>query len=180
MSDALDAGITRNELYGMLADGTVERLTRGLYRLTELPELSNPDLIVVALRVPKAVVCLISALAFHELTTQVPHAVWIALPTGARTPRLDHPPLSVHHFSPEPYKAGIECRSMDGVNIKIYNQEKSVADAFRFRNQIGLGVAIEALSTYAERQRINVERLVQYARIGQVDNIMRPYIEALL
>jgi predicted transcriptional regulator of viral defense system len=180
MSEALAAGVSRYRLYRMLDDGVLERVSRGVYRLTELPPISDPDLAVVALRVPRAVVCLVSALAFHDLTTQVPHAVWIALPRGADTPRLDHPPLSVHRFGPDAFEAGVEVHELDGVEVKVYGAEKTLADVFKFRNQVGMDVALEALGLYAGRRRRDVEALLEYARICRVERLMRPYLEALL
>ncbi len=180
MSEALEAGISRYALYRMLDEGVVERVSRGVYRLVDLPPLSEPDLAVVALRIPKAVVCLVSALAFHELTTQVPHAVWIALPRNARTPRLDHPPLSVHRFARSAYEAGVEMHHVDGVPIRIYGAEKTLADLFKFRNRVGIDVALEALELYAERHRPDVGALLDYARVCRVERVMRPYLEAVL
>lgn len=180
MSEALAAGLSRYRLYRMLDDGVLERVSRGVYRLAELPAISDPDLAVVALRVPRAVVCLVSALAFHDLTTQVPHAVWIALPRGVDTPRLDHPPLSVHRFAPDAFEAGVEIHELDGVEVKVYGAEKTLADVFKFRNQVGLDVVLEALELYAGRRRRDVEALLEYARICRVERVMRPYLEALL
>lgn len=180
MSEALSAGVSRYRLYRMLDDGVLERVSRGVYRLTELPPISDPDLAVVAMRVPRAVVCLVSALAFHDLTTQVPHAVWIALPRGADTPQLDHPPLSVHRFAPEAYQAGVEVHELDGVDVKVYGAEKTLADVFKFRNQVGMDVVLEALELYAAHRRRDVQALLEYARVCRVERVMRPYLEALL
>ena len=180
MSEALEAGISRYALYRMLEEGVVERVSRGVYRLVDLPPLGDPDLAVVALRVPKAVVCLVSALAFHELTTQVPHAVWIALPRASQTPRLDHPPLSVHRFARAAYEAGVETHDVGGVPIRIYGPEKTLADLFKFRNRIGMDVVLEALESYAEQKRPDVGALLEYARVCRVERVMRPYLEATL
>lgn len=180
MSEALEAGISRYALYRMLDEGVVERVSRGVYRLVDLPPLGDPDLAVVALRIPGAVVCLVSALAFHELTTQVPHAVWIALPRGSRTPRLEHPPLSVHRFARAAYEAGIETHGVDGVPIRVYGPEKTLADLFKFRNRVGMDVVLEALELYSERARTDVGALLEYARVCRVERVMRPYLEATL
>lgn len=180
MSEALAAGVSRYRLYRMLEAGVLERVSRGVYRLAELPAVSDPDLAVVALRVPRAVVCLVSALAFHALTTQVPHSVWIALPRGMDTPQLDHPPLSVHRFAPEAYWAGVEVHELDGVKVRVYGAEKTLADAFKFRSQVGMDVVLEALELYAGRRRRDVQALLEYARVCRVERVMRPYLEALL
>jgi predicted transcriptional regulator of viral defense system len=180
MSEALAAGLTRYALYKMLDSGQLERISRGVYRLTDLPSVSDPDLAVVAVRISKAVVCLVSALAFHGLTTQVPHAVWIALPRGADTPRLDHPPLLVHRFAREAYEAGVEEHVLDGATVQVYGAEKTLADLFKFRNRVGLDVVLEALDLYLERGRPDVAALMEYARICRVAQVMRPYLEAKL
>lgn len=180
MSEALAAGVSRSELYAMLDEGVIERVSRGVYRLAQLPTIGNPDLVVVAVRAPKAVVCLVSALALHDLTTQVPHAVWIALPRGSRAPSLEYPPLSVHRFAPAAYEAGVERHQLDGFEVKVYSPEKTLADVFKFRNRVGMDIALEALDLYSERKRRNVQALLEYARVCQVENVMRPYLEAVL
>jgi predicted transcriptional regulator of viral defense system len=141
---ALRLGIHPRTLYAMRDSGVLERLSRGLYRLAELPPLSNPDLVTVTLKVPQAVVCLVSALAFHELTTQVPHAVDVALHRGSGRPRLKHPPLRIFWFSGPAWSEGVETHPLDNVPVRIYSPAKSVADVFKYRRKIGLDVALEA------------------------------------
>ena len=136
-ADAIQNGIHPRTLYQLRDNGTVERISRGVYRLAELAAISNPDLVTVASRVPNAVICLISALSFHDLTTQIPHVVSIAIQRDSRSPRIDFPPISVHQFSSESYAAGIENHEIDGVPVKIYNPEKTIVDCFKFRNKIG-------------------------------------------
>jgi predicted transcriptional regulator of viral defense system len=126
------------------------------------------------------VICLISALAFHELTTQVPHQVYVALPRGSEEPRVDHPPIRVFKFSGQAFSEGIEVREFDGITVRVYSPAKTVADCFKFRNQIGLDVAIEALKLYQRTSDFSVNELMKFARICRVDKIMRPYIEAIL
>jgi predicted transcriptional regulator of viral defense system len=176
MSEALAQGVSRRRFYALRDEGTIEQLSRGVYRLAELPPLSEPDMVAVALRAPKAVVCLVSALAFHELTTQIPQAVAIALPTRSRAPRLDNPPLEVHHFSPLAWQAGIEEHSLDGVTVKVYSAEKTLADCFKFRNRIGMESVLEALKLYRMRKKFNLKKLVEYARVCRVETVMRPYL----
>jgi len=179
-SQAIKAGIHRRTLYAMRDARIVERLSRGLYRLAEAPPLSNPDIVTVALKVPDAVVCLISALAFHNLTAQVPHAVYIALPTHAWEPGFRQPPVEVFEFGGKAYSEGIEIHELDGVPVRIYGPEKTLADCFKYRNKLGLGVAIEALKLYAERGRGDVDAIMRFARICRVARVMRPYLEATL
>jgi len=180
MSEAVRYGITRYMLYSLRDRGIIERISRGIYRLVELPPISNPDLVTVGLRFPNSVVCLVSALAFHDITTQIPHAVSVAFPKDSRVPSLDYPPIQVHKFSEEAYKSGIEEHLIDGVPIKVYNPEKTLADCFKFRNKIGMDVALEALKLYKKRRKFNPGELLEYARICRVENVMRPYLEALI
>ncbi len=179
-ADAIRAGIHSRTLYQLRDNGTLEMLSRGVYRLTGQEPISNPDLVIVATRIPQATICLVSALAFHEMTTQIPHSVSIALGKGTETPRLDYPPLSVHRFSEATLNEGVETHQIDGVTIKVYSPEKTLADCFKFRNKIGMDVVIEALKLYRSRKRVNVSELLKYAKHCRVENVMRPYLEAAL
>lgn len=176
--EALAAGIHPRTLYMLRDKGELEQLSWGVYRLTDLPDLSEPDLATVAKRVPEGVLCLISALAVHELTTQIPHAVHLALPRGSRYPKLDHPPLRVYLFSKDAFLAGVEERVVDGVPVRLYGAEKTLADCFKFRHKIGLDVATEALRAYRRRPGANLQWVYEYARVCRVANIIRPYLEA--
>ena len=177
--EALAAGVHPRTLYGMQSTGELERLARGLYRLAGLPPLSDPDLATVAKLIPQGVICLISALAYHELTTQIPHEVHLALPRTARHPTLKFPPLHVFRFSRQAFEVGIETQTIDGVSVRIYSPEKTLADCFKFRNKIGLDVAIEALRTYRGRRRHRLQEVLQYARMCRVESVIRPFLEAI-
>ena len=179
-AEALKAGVHPRTLYALRDSGALERVSRGVYRLADQAPIFNPDLVTVALRIPRAVICLVSALHFHEITTQIPHKVSIALERGAETPRLDQPPLSVHRFSKEAFSSGIGQHEIDGVTVRIYSPEKTLADCFKFRNKIGMDIVLEALKLYRDRKRFRTDRLLEYARICRVDNVMKPYLEALL
>jgi predicted transcriptional regulator of viral defense system len=179
-SEAIRFGIHPRTLYAMRDAGELECLSRGLYRIADLPPLGNPDLVAVALKVPTGVICLISALAYNELTTQIPHDVYLALPRGAEPPRLDYPPVRIFWFTGEAFTEGIETREVDGVPMRIYGVEKTLADCFKYRNKIGLDTAVEALKRYVSRRRVDVVKLMAYARICRVEKVMRPYLEALL
>jgi predicted transcriptional regulator of viral defense system len=178
MSEAVDRGITRYMLYSLRDKGVVEPISRGVYRLVELPPISNPDLLPIAMRYPNTVVCLISALSFHEITTQIPHEVSLAVPRRSRAPSIDYPPLVVHRFTDEAYKAGIEEHDIDGAKIKVYSPEKTLADCFKFRNKVGMDVVLEALKLYKNRRKFDHKKILEYARICRVEKIMRPYLEA--
>ena len=180
MSEAIAHGITRYMLYSLRDKGIIEQVCRGIYRLVELPPISNPDMVTVSLRFPNAVICLISALSYHNITTQIPHVVSVAVPRDSRIPSLDYPPVQAHRFSNEAYNSGIENHAIDGVPVKIYTPEKTLADCFKFRNKIGMDVVIEALKLYRSRQQFNLEKLLTYAAACRVKNIMTPYVEAMI
>ncbi|HOE83554.1 MAG TPA: type IV toxin-antitoxin system AbiEi family antitoxin domain-containing protein [Myxococcota bacterium] len=177
MSEAIRCGISRYMLYTLRDKGIIEQVSRGVYRLAELPPVSNPDLVTVALRYPNAVICLVSALAYHEITTQIPHSVSVAVARESRLPSLDYPPITVHRFSAQAFHAGIEEHQIDGATVRIYSPEKTLADCFKFRNQLGMDVVLEALKLYKSRRKFNIEALLKYAKICRVENVMRPYLE---
>lgn len=133
MSEAISSGISRTMLYTLLEEGIIEKISRGSYRLTELELLSNPDLVTVALRAPNSVICLISALSFHDITTQIPRKVHIAISKKSIAPRIHEPPIQVHWFLEETFQIGVETHVIDNVNVKVYNAEKTIADCFKFR-----------------------------------------------
>jgi predicted transcriptional regulator of viral defense system len=173
-------GIDQPILIQMCEEDLLVKEARGLYRLAELPPLSNPDLVQVAVRVPNSVICLISALSFHELTTQIPYRVYIALPQKTKAPRIDYPPLDIVYLSDKPYLAGIEEHMMDGVSVRIYSREKTLADCFKFRNKIGLDIALEALKDYLRQPDRDIQGILDYAKINRVEKIIRPYLQAAL
>jgi predicted transcriptional regulator of viral defense system len=179
MSEALEAGINRKTLYSMRDEGVIEQLSRGVYRLASLPGLEAPDLVTVAARIPHGVVCLLSALAFHDLTTHIPHAVDVAVARGVTKPRVDYPPVRIYWFSPEAFEAGVETPNIDGRKVRVYSTEKSIADAFKYRNKIGLEIALEALRGWLGRRGAKLERLLRHARVLRVERVMRQYLEAL-
>lgn len=176
--EALAAGIHPRTLYAMRDSGELVQLARGLYRLADLPPLSNPDLATVGKRVPQGVFCLISALAFHELTTQIPHVVHLALSRNSRTPRLSYPPIQVYRFSRESFEAGIEIHTIEGIDVRVYSAEKTLADCFKYRSKVGLEVALEALQTYRKRRGAKLQRILEHARTCRVESVIRPYLEA--
>lgn len=178
--EALDHGVHPRTLYAMRDSGLLERLDRGLYRLSDLPPLSDPDLVTVANKIPKGVVCLISALHFHDITTQIPHAVSIAVSRGTEPPRLEFPPIQLHWFSGEAFTAGIEIHHIDKTPVKVYDAEKTLADCFKYRNKIGMDTVLEALTLYRDQKKPKPRKLIKYAKVCRVENVMRPYLEALL
>ena len=179
-SQALKGGIHPRTLYALRECGVITELSRGVYCFSDRDDISQPDIVSIALRVPRGVVCLISALAYHEITTEVPHELSVAIPRGVSPARIHYPPTRFYLYGHEAYRAGIETHEINKVLVKIYAPEKTVADCFKFRNKIGLDVAIEALKLTRERKKSSPRQLLHYARICRVERIMKPYLEALL
>jgi len=177
--DVLAAGIHPRTLYWLRDSGAVEQFSRGLYHLTthELP--SSPDVVAVAIRVPHGVIALISALDLHELTTQIPGAVWVALRRDVKTPRIDYPPVRVVHLSPQSFGAGVEARLIGATTVKVFSAGKTVADCFKFRSLVGLDVAVEALREALRARATTPAELMEYAHIDRVAAVVRPYLEAM-
>jgi predicted transcriptional regulator of viral defense system len=177
--ELLRAGIHPRTLYALREAGIVEPLSRGLFRLAEARPLAYPDLVVVSAKIPQGVICLISALAHYELTTQIPHAVHVAVPRGTEPPRLPYPPVKLYWFSGEAFEEGIDSVKVDGFSVRIYSPEKTLADCFKYRHKLGLDTAVEALRIYCQRRRPKLDLVLQYAEVCRVKNVMRPYLEAL-
>ena len=179
-NQALMQGIHPAALYRLLEDGKIMRLARGLYRLTSTQEFSNPDLAVVAAKAPDAVVCLISALSFHGITTQVPRAVYLAVPRGRYAGlRLRTPPVRIYRFDAPTFDHGIEPHAIDGIPVRIYNVARTVVDCFNYRNKLGLDVAIEALRFARARKRISNREILRFAHLLRQDRVMAPYLESV-
>jgi len=178
-TEAMREGIHPRDLYAMRDAKVLDQLSRGLYRLSDMPSMENPTFVTVARRVPEGVLCLISALAYHEMTTQIPHEVYLAVKMGARTPKLDYPPIRVFHFSGKAFTEGVETRKVDGVSFKVYSREKTLADCFKYRNVVGMDTALEALRNYWKSKWKKTDELTKFAKICRVDNVMGPYLEAI-
>lgn len=173
-------GIHSQQLSRLVAEGRFERLARGLYRLKERPPGQFIGLALASLAAPRGIVCLVSALSFHEVGTQVPHEIWIALDRRTRVPALQWPRLRVVRFGGESMTAGIERHRLEGVGVPIFGVAKTVADCFKYRNKVGLDVALEALREGWRAKRFTMEEIGRYARICRVEKVMRPYLEALV
>jgi predicted transcriptional regulator of viral defense system len=180
VSTAIKYGIPKHIIYEMIRNQDLVPEARGLYRLAESEPLGNPDLVQVSLLIPRSVICLISALYIHGLTTQIPKQVYIALPQGVKERKIDYPPLRVFHLSKRPFLAGIEKHIMDGITVQVYDKEKTITDCFKYRKQIGMEVTLEALKDYMRQPSPNVHRLMNYAGINRVEKLIRPYVETLL
>lgn len=175
--DAIHA--PRVALSRLSAAGLVERVGRGLYRLPDAQVSEYESLETVATKVPQAVFCLLTALQFHELTTQLPRQVWIAMPRGSHPPRIDYPPIKMVQFTGEAYTAGVEEVERDGVKLRVYSVAKTVADCFKHRNKIGLDVALEALKDARSSNKASVDDIWRHAKMCRVANVMRPYLESV-
>ena len=172
-------GLPREYLLRLYRRGQIVRSGRGLYSLPNAAITERHSYAEVARRVPGGVFCLLSALAFHEITTQSPRSVWIALPQGARRPAISSPSLRVVRLSGASLTKGIENHKVEGVPIRVYSAAKTVADCFKFRNKIGLDVAIEALKDSLRQKKATVNGVYHYAKVCRVSNVIRPYMEAL-
>ena len=178
-ADLEDRGIPRGRLYRLVRAGLVERQGRGIYVASGHPYSAEHTLAQVARRIPGGVLCLLTALRFHELTTQAPAEVWIALPEKARRPRLDYPRLRVARFSGAALTEGIETHRIENVDVRVYSAAKTVADCFKYRNKIGIDVAVEALRDLSRRHRGRANELARFARICRVARVMQPYLDAI-
>ena len=174
-----ELGIARVVLSRLTASGLLERVGRGVYRLPDAQGAEHESLATIAVKVPQAVFCLLTALQIHELTTQLPRQVWIAMPQGSHVPKMDYPPVKMVQFSGEAYAQGIEAVRADQVELRVYGVAKTVADCFKHRNKVGLDVAIEALKEALAANKTNANDLWRFAKICRVANVMRPYLEAL-
>jgi predicted transcriptional regulator of viral defense system len=172
-------GITRAQLARLVAEGLVLRRARGVYVAARHAPTAEHTLAHVAKRVPDGVFCLLTALRFHGLTTQSPAEVWIALPEKARRPRLDYPRLRVARFSGAALIEGVEEHDVEGASLRIYTPAKTVADCFKYRNKVGIDVAVEALRDFSRKYRGGATELSRFARICRVSRVMQPYLDAI-
>ncbi|HWE97412.1 MAG TPA: type IV toxin-antitoxin system AbiEi family antitoxin domain-containing protein [Tepidisphaeraceae bacterium] len=171
--------IPRHHLTSLVEEGVMLRSGRGLYMLADAPVSENHSLAEACKRVPGGVICLLSALRFHGLTTQNPWEVWLALTPASRRPKADHPPLRVVRFSGTAFMEGIERRRIEGVEVRIYSAAKTVADCFKYRNKIGVDVAVQALRDAWQKRAVTADQLAHFARVCRVTNVMRPYLDSL-
>lgn len=177
--DLDEIGAPRVILTRLTATGQLEKTGRGIYRLPDSQVSEHENLLAIATKVPQAVFCLLTALQFHELTTQLPRRIWIAMPRGSHTPKIDYPPLKMVQFAGDSYAEGIEVVERDQVKLRVYCVAKTVADCFKHRNKIGLDVALEALKDAKAQKKASADELWRFAKICRVANVMRPYLEAL-
>lgn len=180
VKDLIAAGINPAYLWRLHARGVLERVSRGVYRLADAEVDPAHALAVVAKRVPEGVICLLSALRFHEIGTQNPFEVWVAIHQDARRPTIDNPSVRIVYHSGDALTAGIVEHTIEGIRVRIYDPAKTVADCFKHRNKIGLDVALEALRDGWRQRKFTMDALEHYARVCRVSNVMRPYVEAMV
>ena len=177
--DLTERGLPTVALTRLVRQGRLQRVGRGLYALPDRPVSEHNALAEVARKHPQAIVCLLSALRFHDLTTQSPFEVWLAIPNKARAPKMDYPPLRIVRFSGAALTRGVEDHVIDGVPVRVTSVARTVADCFKFRNKIGLDVALESLQEAWRAKRASMDEFWRYATLCRVANVMRPYMESL-
>ncbi len=179
-AEIIEAGFNKSLLKTILNSARIHKVDRGLYRLSDGSTLSSPDLVAVSIKVPKGVVCLLSALAFHEATIERPLCVDLSILWGTHANRIKYPPVRFYRFSPKTWKDGIEEREIEGHKIRVYNLAKTIADCFKFRNKIGIDVARDALKVAITEKGIKPKEIMHYAKVCRIDNIIKPILEAML
>ena len=167
-------------LHRLVRKGQLERSGRGLYSLVGAQITEHHTLVEAAKHLPSGVVCLLSALRFHDLGTQWPHEIWLAIDCQTCWPRFDYPSSRIFRFSGEAFSAGVEHHTLEGVTVQVYSAAKTVADCFKYRNKIGVDVAIEALHDYIRKRTDTLDALWRYAQVCRVAKVIRPYVEASL
>lgn len=178
-NDLKEMHIPRIVLTRLVQSGQLEKIDSGLYCLPKMHITEHTNLATIATKIPQAVFCLLTALQLHELTTQLPRKVWIAMPRGSHTPKWDYPPLKMVQCSPSVYSEGVETIKYNKQIIRIYSPAKTIVDCFKHRNKIGLDVAIEALREARTQKKVSADDLWHFAKICRVTNIIRPYLEAI-
>ena len=174
------AGLHPEYLRRLCQSGQLIRTGRGLYVLADGDFTEHHSLAEACKRVPHGIICLLSALSFHEVGTQNPHQIWMAIDRVMRKPKVDYPPIRIFRFSGPSLKEGIEEKKIEGVAVRVYNPAKTVADCFKYRNKVGIDVALEALRECWRSRRCTIDELVHFATICRVRNIMQPYMEAIV
>ncbi len=178
--DLAPHGIPREYLPRMAKKGLLQRMARGVYCLPDADITEHHDLVLVSTQVPHGIITLLSALAFHQIGTQNPHEVWVAVKARGHTPRFDYPPVRYHYYSGAAYELGIETHTIEGVDVKVYSVAKTVVDCFRLRNKVGLDVALEALKEGWQAKRFTADELLQLAKKCRIASVIQPHFEMLV
>lgn len=179
-SEIKKARYGRAVLRSVVKSGWIKQVDRGLYRLAKGTQLSYPDLVAASIKVPKGIICLLSALAFHEATDEIPRYVHIAIPRGKRANKTKYPPVKYYHYAPDIWEAGLEEHNIQGRIIKVYNLARTVVDCFKFRNKIGMDVARDALKVAVKEKGIKPKEIIRYAKLCRVESVIKPVLEAMI
>ena len=179
-SAILKVGFHPDSLSALEKEGKVEKIARGLYRVTNYTPGSHPDLVIASLQAPNGVICLLSALSFYEATNEIPKYVDLAIPQGTHANRIKYPPVKFYRFAPKAWKTGIEKHEVEGCQIKVYSLAKTIADCFKFRNRIGVDIARDALRVAITEKGVKPKEIMEYAKICRVDSIIKPILEAMI
>jgi len=178
--DILAAGIHTRNIKRVREKEQVVQVKRGLYRLADIPLISNQGFVDLARAVPGGIICLLSALSYYELTTFNPSVISMAICRGSRKPKINYPPVEFYHFSKKQFEAGINKIKIKGHEIRIYNPEKTICDCFRYRNKLGLDIAKEGLSEYLKRKDRDLEKLLEYAEICRIKPLLQTWLNAII
>jgi len=178
--DILAAGIHTRNIKRARERGQLIQVKRGLYRLAEIPLISNQGFVDLARAIPEGVICLLSALSYYELTTFNPSVIAMAICRGSREPKINYPPVEFYHFSKKQFETGINKIEIKGHEIRIYNREKTICDCFRYRNKLGLDIAKEGLSEYLKRKDRSLEKLLEYAEICRIKPLLQTWLNAMI
>jgi len=179
-SEIRKAGFDKSLIRSVIKSGQVKRIDRGLYQLTAGNYVPNPDLVAVSIKAPKGIICLLSALAFHEATSEIPRYVQIAISRGKHANRIKHPPVKYYRYAPDIWEEGVEGHEIQGHKIRVYNLARTVIDCFKFRNKIGLDVARDALKIAVREKGASPKEIMKYAKLCRVEGIIKPILEAII
>jgi len=179
-SSIIKAGFHPDTLSALEKEGKIVKITRGLYRMTQYRFGSYPDLVIASFQAPRGIICLVSALAFHEVTNEIPRYVDIAIPAGTRANRIKYPPVQFYRFSVKTWNVGVEVHQSEGYKIRVYNLAKTIADCFKFRNRIGVNIARDSLKIAVSEKGIKPQDIMKYAKLCRVDRIIKPILETMI
>jgi len=180
--DAEGVGISTRTFYRLRDSGQIVCISRGVFQLVDMDnnETTTPDYAAIKMRIPESIICLISALYHHDLTTEIPRRIHLAIHRNAHIPRIDYPPVSIYRMSSTPFSAGVEQMEIGGVTMNVFSPEKTIADCFKYRDKLGLDLAVEGLKNYLFRPAARPTSVLEMAKICRVGNVIKPYLEALL
>ena len=179
-AEILKAGLNKTIVKSALNSGKIQKIDRGLYQLSGGNLLSNPDIVATFIKVPKGILCLLSALSFHEATDEIPRYVDIAIPRGKHANKIKYPPVRFYRFAPEIWEVGFEVHEIEGHKVRVYNLARTIVDCFKFRNKIGMDVARAALKIAITEKGVHQKEIMRYAKLCRVENVIKPILETIL